>query len=137
MNAVAKVLLFNAAGGILLLRRSATHPRFPHHLDFPGGEVETGEQAAQAVAREIREETSLTVPATSLKLVYEKMSPDGRPYLVFTGFAPSDTSPKITLSWEHEGFEWLTAAQLLAQPLLANVDQYYKTVLEYLKTLAS
>ena len=37
---VAKALLFDNSNHILLLYRGLTHPYFPNHPDFPGGEVE-------------------------------------------------------------------------------------------------
>jgi 8-oxo-dGTP pyrophosphatase MutT (NUDIX family) len=40
VSVVAKALLVDTNGKILLLRRSGTHPHFAYHLDFPGGEVE-------------------------------------------------------------------------------------------------
>ena len=51
----------NSEGLYLVLYRSNTHPLFPGHIDFPGGEVEPEEIPEVAVAREIQEETGLLV----------------------------------------------------------------------------
>jgi mutator protein MutT len=69
MKVVAKILLYNSHGRILVLRRGETHPHFPGHLDLPGGEVEAGEQVDQAVVREVREETGLHILLCPKKLV--------------------------------------------------------------------
>ena len=37
---VAKTLIKDANGLILVLHRSKTHPKFAEHFDLPGGEVE-------------------------------------------------------------------------------------------------
>ena len=48
---VAKALVRNSEGLYLVLYRSNTHPLFPEHIDFPGGEVEPEEIPEVAVAR--------------------------------------------------------------------------------------
>jgi 8-oxo-dGTP diphosphatase len=133
MKFVAKAFLINGAGEILVLRRSATHPHFAYHLDFPGGEVEEGEAHSEAAAREVLEESGLQLPASSLHLVHQTQAPSGTVELVFVGKL-ANAHPKVTLSWEHDQFEWLTAEQLLSKPIPAGVDNYYKTALEYLRS---
>ena len=64
---VAKTLVRNSEGLYLVLYRSNTHPLFPEHIDFPGGEVEPEEIPEAAVAREIQEETGLLVDSKKLK----------------------------------------------------------------------
>ncbi len=54
---VAKALVRNSKELYLVLYRSNTHPLFPGHIDFPGGEVEPEETSEAAGAREIQEET--------------------------------------------------------------------------------
>ena len=56
---VAKALVRNSKGLYLVLYRSNTHPLFPGHIDFPGGEVESEEIPEAAVMHEIQEETRL------------------------------------------------------------------------------
>ena len=64
---VAKALVRNSEGLYLVLHRGNTHPRFPGHIDFPGGEVESKETPEVAVMREIQEETGLLVDPKKLK----------------------------------------------------------------------
>jgi 8-oxo-dGTP diphosphatase len=132
MKIVAKALLYNNRGEILILKRGGTHPNFPHHIDFPGGEVESGEEEAAAVAREIDEETGLTVPTSSLQCVLTKQIDDETKHLVYIG-SIMNTDPKIVLSWEHEAFKWLSPEELVGQPIPAGVDSYYMTALSYLR----
>ncbi len=136
MKNVAKALLFDSTGKILVLRRSVTHPHFAFHLDFPGGEVEAGESEAEAVAREILEEAGIVVDPSSLELVHQRQHSDTTEYLVFVGTL-AQAQPPATISWEHDQYEWLTHQQILARPLPPNVDSYYQTALQYLQSRSS
>ncbi len=53
MKTVAKTLLFDKNKRVLILYRGHTHPRYAHHPDLPGGEVEQGESPVEAISREI------------------------------------------------------------------------------------
>lgn len=131
MKTVAKALLFDKAGHILLLRRSPTHPNYPHHYDFPGGEVEYGEAYHEANQREILEETNLSVPAETIQLLYKKNISPELTHIIHQ-VQLQEEQPDIALSWEHDDFVWLTLDQFLNYPLPKNPDNYYQTVLEYL-----
>lgn len=69
---VAKALVRSSEGLCLVLHRGNTHPRFPGHIDFPGGEVEPKETPEAAVMREIQEETGLLVDPKKLKKLFTK-----------------------------------------------------------------
>jgi 8-oxo-dGTP diphosphatase len=131
MKIVIKALLYNSRGEILVLQRSATHPHFAHHLDFPGGGVEPDESPVAAAAREIAEEVGLVVSPEMLQQAYSQSMPDVR-HIVFVASLPK-VSQNISLSWEHEDYVWLQPVQLLGRPIPQNVDSYYMTVMDYLK----
>ena len=67
IKTVSKALIKNRAGAYLLLYRGDSHPLFPGHLDFPGGEVESNESYKEATAREIWEETGIHVQPNNLE----------------------------------------------------------------------
>jgi 8-oxo-dGTP pyrophosphatase MutT (NUDIX family) len=64
MKPFVRVVIRRADGRFLVLRE----PRRPF-WNFPGGKVEPDEKPAEAAARELREETSLDAPLTSLELI--------------------------------------------------------------------
>ena len=63
----AAVMLLTRNGRFLLLRRSATDPRFPGWWCLPGGGMEAGERPVDAAVRETAEETSIRVSPASVK----------------------------------------------------------------------
>lgn len=67
---VVSALIIDDTNRFLVQRRSATRRLFPNCWDFVGGHVETGETDAQALSREIREETGW-----SFKEVVKEISP--------------------------------------------------------------
>ncbi|HMH70219.1 MAG TPA: NUDIX hydrolase [Candidatus Saccharimonadales bacterium] len=117
MNAIscAKTLLFNNDGQVLVLRRSDTHPKYPLFLDLPGGEVELGEMAEEAVIREIEEETGLAVKGHGATLLgadtHVRKRGDSMTYLLYK-MTIDEHQPNIILSWEHIEYMWLNPTEL-------------------------
>lgn len=111
---VAKAAIINASGQILLLRRSATDPRRPGEWDFPGGGIEDGEDLVAGVAREIQEEAGMTLAVAQLRLIYAATEPydngESVTRLLFTGRVGSND---VQLSFEHDGFRWVTLDEAL------------------------
>jgi 8-oxo-dGTP pyrophosphatase MutT (NUDIX family) len=62
---VAKALVRSSEGLCLVLHRGNTHPRFPGHIDFPGGGLEHGENIVEALTREFREELGVDITIDS------------------------------------------------------------------------
>lgn len=136
MKTVAKTLLFDKSGKLLVLYRSETHPRYAHHPDLPGGEVEVGETPSEAVRREIEEETRLSLEVDQISVIYSKAIDNELTHVVCIAKLDDDT-PDIELSWEHENFEWLAFEDFKAMDTSLNADDYYLTVVEYANTRPS
>ena len=126
---VAKALLRNSEGLYLVLHRGNTHPRFPGHIDFPGGEVEPKETPEAAVMREIQEETGLLVDPKKLKKLFTKQYRQTTHMLFEAKLAEPDA--KIALSWEHKGYRWITPEELKSLPKFPSADPYYTDVVNY------
>lgn len=65
-----------AQGQVLLVKRG--QPPSQGLWSLPGGAVELGESLSQAVAREVREETGLSVEVGPLVGVYERLQEDAQ-----------------------------------------------------------
>jgi 8-oxo-dGTP diphosphatase len=99
---------------LLLLRRI---PDFPGSWELPGGSVEAGELLEQALVREIREETGLSVDVGRpfSASLFEAAGPEGKPVTVVAiEYLCTVESPgTIRLSpTEHDRFAWIRAHEL-------------------------
>lgn len=111
---VAKAIVMDDKNNCLILRRSASHPDMAGKPDLPGGGVDDGESLLAAVAREIEEEVGLTVQATNNDLLFANTSAyDDRSVtrFLFVVRVPGE-KPEITISWEHDEYQWLPFDQL-------------------------
>jgi 8-oxo-dGTP pyrophosphatase MutT (NUDIX family) len=134
VKTIAKALVLDAAGSILLLRRSLIHPNYPHHFDFPGGEVEDGEDFNEACCRELLEETGIVACKENVTNVHKKQATPNLLHVICQVklFKPR---PSVVLSWEHDDFVWLTLDEFLSSSVPNSPDDYYQTVLNYLRSL--
>ncbi len=71
--------IFDRDGHILLVERGT--PPAKGQWSVPGGKLEMNETLAQAVAREVREETGLVIEVGALACVVERMS-EGYHYVI-------------------------------------------------------
>lgn len=127
---VAKALVRSSEGLCLVLHRGNTHPRFPGHIDFPGGEVEPKETPEAAVMREIQEETGLSVNPNKLKKLFAKQYRQTTHMLFEAKLTEPDA--KVALSWEHKSYRWITLEELKSLPKFSDADPYYTDVVDYL-----
>ena len=127
---VAKALVWNSEGLYLVLYRSNTHPLFPGHIDFPGGEVEPKETPEAAVMREIQEETGLLVDPKKMKKLFTKQYQQATHVLFEAKLTEPDA--KVALSWEHKSYRWITPEELKSLPKFSDADPYYTDVVDYL-----
>ncbi len=107
-------------GAVLLLRRV---PDFPGLWELPGGSVESGETLGAALAREILEETGLSV-RTGLPFHASTFEADaaegGRVTVVAVEYlceAKSRGPVRLSPS-EHDGFAWVRRRDLSKYPLV-------------------
>lgn len=106
---LAKVLVINAQHQVLVLRRSQADHNGPGMWDLPGGTVEERESHNVGACRELIEETGLTAQESELSLFYVKSGEygNGPRCWLFYCYQPNGDY-KITLSDEHDTYEWLS-----------------------------
>ena len=97
-------LISHPNGKILLIRS----PR--RGWEFPGGQVEKGENLIEALQREIQEESGVTTSIGSLVGVYSNIKSPSK--LIF-GFLGDYVSGELTTSAESIETEWVTRHSVL------------------------
>ena len=72
--------------------------------DLPGGHAENGETPDYTAARELKEETGISVKPSSLSMVKAFRREDGKLFYVFEFRTVGQ--PPVRLSNEHVGYRW-------------------------------
>lgn len=118
MSRAEKCILTNMCmieNGKQVLFQNRLNPNWPG-ITFPGGHVESAESLVDAVIREIKEETGLTLHQVQLCGIKQFYLADKvTRYLVFL-YRSNDFSGGIQSSKEGEVF-WLNREELMQQPL--------------------
>ncbi len=117
---VAKTLVFDQDGNLLVLKRSLDDAHRAGGMDFPGGQVDDGEPVAEGAARELYEEAGLQLDGNSLQLCFasskivDHAASAGRVNLVWLGFITAmPVGQSIQLSHEHAAYCWLSLDDFL------------------------
>lgn len=94
-------------GKVLLVRRARSPGKGFHSL--PGGRVEFGESLHEALVREVREETALTIDIVGLAEWREVLpARPGRGHYVIMSFAARWVAGEPVLNDELDAFHWVT-----------------------------
>lgn len=107
-----KAIIFNKEGKILTVYRSKTALSRPNTWDFPGGDLEFGEDTTEGILREVKEETGLDIRELTPLDVASKIDEKGEFWVTIAYTAKTD-SDKVTLSFEHNEFKWITPEEFL------------------------
>jgi len=107
-----KAFIFNDQGHFLTIRRTETAPARPNTWDAPGGDLDFGEEVIQGIKREIKEETGLDISNFIPFDVESHVNKQGDFWITIAYKAKTD-SDKITLSFEHNEYKWLTPKEFL------------------------
>jgi 8-oxo-dGTP diphosphatase len=122
-----RLLLFNDAGEVLLLKRSRSSKTNPRTWELPGGKIDPGEQFDTALRREIHEETGLVVHLDHAAGTAEQEVPAWHVvHLVMTGSIESGT---FRISEEHEAFRWVETSKIKNLELADWFREYYEKTL--------
>ena len=116
---VVGAIILSEADEVLCALRSP-EMSLPNYWEFPGGKIEVGESIQEAVIREIKEETGLTIFHPRLVGVKQFYDHNHERYLVFFYIADKFTG---TVKASDEGtLTWMTKDELEQHKLAYNFD---------------
>jgi len=104
--------IFDASDRVLVIQRG--RPPGEGLWSVPGGKLEATETLAQAVAREIREETGLVVEVGPLACVVERMGDDF--HFVILDYLARPIGGTLTAGSDVTDARWVTDDELAALP---------------------
>ncbi len=116
---------FITVGGNVLFMKRQSHCSEPSKWGIPGGKLEKGETAHQAVLREIKEETGLHLPSEvkHLGTVYIRYPEVDFIYHMY-GHDLSEYPTQVVIDpVEHEEYRWMTLGEALKLPLIRGEDE--------------
>ncbi len=105
-----KALVADGQGRILAIRRSAASKFFGGSWDLPGGKADPGESFDAALAREVAEETGLTIALTGVAGATEYDCPTVRLAVLF--MEAEVQTGQVRLSSEHDDYAWVQRSKL-------------------------
>jgi 8-oxo-dGTP pyrophosphatase MutT (NUDIX family) len=111
-EAVAKVLVFNEKGQLLLMHigEHSEKPERSYTPDLPGGMVDPGESEHAAAVREVMEEAGIALNPDEVTLAYAKTEAypsESKSVSKLVYIVQLKNTPEVTVSWEHESYEWV------------------------------
>jgi mutator protein MutT len=101
--------LIHKNGKILIAKRAANKKIFPDQWEVPGGHVEFGESAQEAVAREVREEIHVDIIVGEPVFCFSYISSQGNHAIEVDFLATlKDESQSIKINPEdHSEYKWV------------------------------
>lgn len=111
-------------GRALILRRAKSNHYGAGIWEFPGGKLEFGESLAEALTREVREETGLSVQLG--KLLYAAaplVGPSRQAFII--NYECLSAPGQVVLSEEHQDYLWASRSEMesmLESTILQNLQ---------------
>jgi ADP-ribose pyrophosphatase YjhB (NUDIX family) len=132
-HVVAVAGLIVREGKVLALRRAASNLAGPGLWECVSGRVEHGEDPLLAVAREIVEESALTVTIDPRPLTSYSAQRRGQPMVVIL-YRAEYVSGEVRLSDEHDAFAWLDGEEFARQSTLTPLARAVESALALRQT---
>ena len=118
-------------GKVLILRESGSYQDGTNagRYDLPGGRLNPGEKYDEALAREVLEETGLTIKIKKPLSVGEwHPTVRGEEWQIVGIFFECEVvTNEIKLSEDHDAFEWINPTEFAQFPIIPNLHDVFKT----------
>lgn len=122
-------LVFNKKKEILLIKSAKWHGKYV----MPGGHIELGEKYQEALKREIKEETGLSISKIDFicfqEFIFDKAFWKKK-HFIFLDFSCQTKSSKVTLNSEGQKYVWVSLEKALKMPIEPYTRQAIKAYLK-------
>lgn len=108
---------------VLIVKRSLHEKNHPGKWGFPGGGIDDGETALEAVLRECVEEIGVA------PIRVNKLSQNGR-ISWFMGELPCDPAECVVLNWEHDDLALVDVGSMVGYDMIEGMEEIINAVLE-------
>ncbi len=124
---VARVIILDNEGKILILKRNPQDVHYPGLWDIPGGGMDKGESLKEVATREVREECSLKIeiPEDYFTVFHRTDKP-----VDIYGFFGGPTKGDVVLSKEHTEFAWMSKDEWQKFELIPSSKAIVKAYIE-------
>ena len=133
-EATVGALVINDKGEVLLVRSN----KWGEKYTVPGGHIELGERAEDAIVREVKEETGLDCVAIELLIVQQAIYPKDyhkHEHYVFMDYACKALNSKVQLDGrELQSYVWVKPADALNMDLEEYTRNFVVKYIEINKT---
>jgi 8-oxo-dGTP diphosphatase len=109
---VAVKAIVNLNGNILIVRRSDTDDVGAGSWELPGGKLDFGEEPANALIREVKEEVGLDITVENIAYVTSFMSDPTRQVIIIA-YQCNTNQENIVLSTEHTEYIWANKEEVI------------------------
>lgn len=118
--------LIKKDGKYLATRRPIDDDYMPNLWDTPGGTINFGEKIIDALNREIKEETDLTVKVSDVIFCYNHLSGEERHQFELV-YSCDYIGGEIKLDpQEHQEYRWVTLEEMESLPKIEFLEELFK-----------
>jgi bis(5'-nucleosidyl)-tetraphosphatase len=132
----SKARLEERSAGAVVFRRTQGGPRYlllkypAGHWDLPKGNIESGEQPIQTMAREVREETGIVdlrvIPGYEKKIEYFYRRDGKKVHKTVVFFLAETMVEKVIISFEHQDYGWFDYSEAIKTVTYPNARRLLK-----------
>lgn len=126
------VILINSKNEILFTVRNKNDNFEPGKYCLPGGHIEEDEEPISAAVRELEEETGISLKESQIQPCGQYF--DRKSHINYF-CAHYDGDPVVLDEREHQQFEWVSIDDVNDKPLLMNLKENFKNIIEIPKSI--
>ena len=112
----------------LVTKRPPNDDYMPNFWDTPGGTIDFGEKVFDALTREIREETNLTVKIGNIIFCHSHLSGEERHQFTLVYECEYIDGDIKLYPEEHSEFKWVTLEEMKSLPKIAFLEELLKSL---------